>query len=442
MKWFLTLLGLVVLGFVFWTWDFSEPVIDWEPPPAIGKNFEISLDASDEGRGLLGIRVLLQQAGKSFVVYSQELETTAPWEKGRASEQVTVSAAELKDEVPLEEGILDIVVEVTDQPNLWLFSRKVTDVRTVIYDRTPPRVEVLSSQHYLRQGGSEAVAYRIFEDEVRSGVRVGDNTFYGYPTQGQEHLSLFALAHDQPADVPIRVWAEDRAGNRTETRFWTKTFPQKFRTSRINLNDRLIEAVSSDILANTTDVVEKESLVETFVEINDRYRDVTNQKLMAITSSSAARLLWDQPFLQLSNSKVESRFADYRLYIYEGKEIDRQTHLGFDLASVAQSPIEASNTGTVVHADYLGIYGNTVVLDHGMGLFSLYGHLSSIEVERGQQVVRGDTIGRTGQTGLAAGDHLHFSMILGETQVTPMEWWDPKWVQDHVLSKLETRPPQ
>jgi murein DD-endopeptidase MepM/ murein hydrolase activator NlpD len=233
------------------------------------------------------------------------------------------------------------------------------------------------------------------------------------------------------------VWAEDGAGNRTETRFWIKTFPQTFRTSRINLSDRLIEAVSSDILANTTDVEEKESLVDTFVEINDHYRDVTNKKLFAITSSSAARLLWDQPFLQLSNSKVESRFADYRLYFYEGKEIDRQTHLGFDLASVAQSPIEASNTGTVVHADYLGIFGNTVVLDHGMGLFSLYGHLSSIDVERGQQVARGDTIGRTGQTGLAAGDHLHFSMIVGETQVTPMEWWDPKWVEDHVLSKLE-----
>jgi murein DD-endopeptidase MepM/ murein hydrolase activator NlpD len=124
------------------------------------------------------------------------------------------------------------------------------------------------------------------------------------------------------------------------------------------------------------------------------------------------------------------------LYLYAGEEVDRQTHLGFDLASIAQSPVEASNSGTVVHADYLGIYGNTVIIDHGLGLFSLYGHLSSMDVTRGQQVARGDMLGRTGQTGLAAGDHLHFSMIVGGAQVTPLEWWDPKWVQEHVLSKL------
>jgi murein DD-endopeptidase MepM/ murein hydrolase activator NlpD len=141
--------------------------------------------------------------------------------------------------------------------------------------------------------------------------------------------------------------------------------------------------------------------------------------------------------LQLSNSKVESRFADHRIYVYEGDEIDRQTHLGFDLASLAQSPVEASNSGIVVFADYLGIYGNTVILDHGLGLFSLYGHLSSFDVEKGQSVSRGETLGRTGQSGLAAGDHLHFSMLVGEVQVNPLEWWDPKWVQDHVLSKWD-----
>jgi murein DD-endopeptidase MepM/ murein hydrolase activator NlpD len=248
---------------------------------------------------------------------------------------------------------------------------------------------------------------------------------------------LFALAYDQAVDSPLHVWAEDRAGNRTETRFWYKIFPQTFRTSRINLSDRLIEAVSQDILAHTTEVAEKESLIETFVEINDRYRQITDQKILEITSSTADRLQWHQPFLQLSNSKVESRFADHRIYIYKGEEVDRQTHLGFDLASLAQSPVEASNDGIVTYADYLGIYGNTVILDHGLGLFSLYGHLSSFDVEKGQSVTRGETLGRTGQTGLAAGDHLHFSMLVGGVQVNPLEWWDPKWVQDHVLSKWD-----
>jgi murein DD-endopeptidase MepM/ murein hydrolase activator NlpD len=133
---------------------------------------------------------------------------------------------------------------------------------------------------------------------------------------------------------------------------------------------------------------------------------------------------------------VESSFADHRTYYYRGEPVDEQIHFGFDLASLARSPVEASNGGNVVYAEYLGIYGNCVILDHGLGLFSLYGHLSSIDVEKGQAVARGQSLGRTGQTGLAGGDHLHYSMIVQGVQVTPLEWWDPNWVRLHVIEKL------
>jgi murein DD-endopeptidase MepM/ murein hydrolase activator NlpD len=440
----LGLIGLLVVIVLIWQWDFSEPAVRWEAPAALGKNFEIPLDVEDEGRGIRKVQVFLRQAGKTFLVFTKENEALPPWQKGPAREQILVAAKDIGEEVSLAEGDLDLIVEVTDQPKLWLFSNKFTDARTVRYDSTPPRIEVFSGRHYLRQGGSEVVLYRVFEAGVRSGVQVGENTFKGFHIQGrgQElYLCLFALAHDQPADTPLQLWAEDIAGNRTETRFWYKTFPQTFRTSRINLSDRLIEAVSRDILAHTSEVTEKDTPIETFVAINDGFRKITDQKILEITSSSSDRLHWDQPFLQLSNSKVESRFADHRIYVYEGEEVDRQTHLGFDLASVAQSAVEASNSGIVVFADYLGIYGNTVILDHGLGLFSFYGHLSSFDVEKGQSVSRGETLGRTGQSGLAAGDHLHFSMLVGEVQVNPLEWWDPKWVQDHVLSKWDAQIP-
>ncbi|MFQ5929382.1 MAG: M23 family metallopeptidase, partial [Acidobacteriota bacterium] len=151
---------------------------------------------------------------------------------------------------------------------------------------------------------------------------------------------------------------------------------------------------------------------------------------------SAGRVLWSEPFLQLSKSQVESAFADHRTYYYQGRKVDQQTHLGFDLASLAHSPVECANDGIVVFAGYLGIYGNSVLVDHGLGLLSLYGHLSSIEVQKGRWVKRGEILGRTGQTGLAAGDHLHFSLILQGVQVNPLEWWDQRWVREHVLAKL------
>ena len=87
-------------------------------------------------------------------------------------------------------------------------------------------------------------------------------------------------------------------------------------------------------------------------------------------------------------------------------------------------------------ARYFGIYGNTVVIDHGYGLMSLYGHLSSIAVEPGQQVDRAQQIGRSGATGLAGGDHLHFTMLLQGLPVNPREWWDAHWLHDRLKLKL------
>jgi murein DD-endopeptidase MepM/ murein hydrolase activator NlpD len=147
-------------------------------------------------------------------------------------------------------------------------------------------------------------------------------------------------------------------------------------------------------------------------------------------------MLWKGPFIPLGNAKVESKFADHRTYYYEKKEVDQQVHLGFDLAVTKQIPVLAGNDGKIVYADYLGIYGNCVIIDHGMGVQSLYGHLSSIGVKPGDTVTRGQQIGRSGMTGLAAGDHLHFSILLQGNPVNPVEWWDPHWIEDRVMRKL------
>ena len=142
-------------------------------------------------------------------------------------------------------------------------------------------------------------------------------------------------------------------------------------------------------------------------------------------------------FHPFGNNAVESAFADQRTYIYNGKEVDQQVHLGFDLASFTNVKIVAANRGKVVYADELGIYGNCVIIDHGMGVQSLYGHLSSIDVKAGQMVEKEQEIGRSGMTGLAGGDHLHFTMLVNGNMVNPVEWWDQHWIQDRILRKLK-----
>ena len=111
-------------------------------------------------------------------------------------------------------------------------------------------------------------------------------------------------------------------------------------------------------------------------------------------------------------------------------------HLGFDLASTAGAPVHAANRGRVVHAGWLGIYGNCVILDHGMGLQSLYAHLSSIEVKSATWSTWTRRSVTAASTGLAGGDHLHFTMLLGGNAVTPIDWWSAQWVQDRVMRKL------
>ena len=160
------------------------------------------------------------------------------------------------------------------------------------------------------------------------------------------------------------------------------------------------------------------------------------ETIAKLAKQSPGEFLWNGAFLQLSNSKVESYFADRRTYVHDGKPVDQQDHVGFDLSVVQHAPIEAANDGKVVVADYFGIYGNAVLIGHGAGLISLYGHMSSIDVKPGQMVKKKEILGKSGATGLAAGDHLHFGLFLHGVPVNPTEWWDEKWIRDHVLDRL------
>ena len=141
--------------------------------------------------------------------------------------------------------------------------------------------------------------------------------------------------------------------------------------------------------------------------------------------------------MPLPNAAVKAGFAEHRSYLYNDvKQEVEATHLGLDLASIARSPVPAGNDGIVVFADYLGIYGNVVVIDHGLGLQSLYSHMSEISVETGQTVTRGEPIGRTGATGMAVGDHLHFGILISGLEVSPIEWLDSKWIRDNITDRL------
>ena len=109
---------------------------------------------------------------------------------------------------------------------------------------------------------------------------------------------------------------------------------------------------------------------------------------------------------------------------------------GIEIAVAEGQPVRSVHEGVVAFADQFTGYGNLVIVEHGDGAFSLYGHLSSISVQEGARVARGEVIGRSGETGLAGGDHLHYSVLLHGLSVNPSEWWDGHWIQDRLKLKL------
>jgi murein DD-endopeptidase MepM/ murein hydrolase activator NlpD len=303
----------------------------------------------------------------------------------------------------------------------------------------PPELAVLSTQNYATQGGAGVVVYRVGETSVRDGVQAGEWFFPGAPLAGGgpgERFCLFGVPWDLGDDTGLRLLAEDDVANRAEAAFLDRFFPKPPARDRISLSDSFMARVVPEILRRTPDLSDRGDLLENYLQVNRDLRQTNALELVEMARDSAPEFLWTKPFLPFPNAQVMSAFADQRTYLYEGREVDQQTHLGYDLASVARAPVPAANSGRVVMARYFGIYGNTVLLDHGHGLMTLYSHLSSIEVQPGQDVERGATIGHTGATGLAGGDHLHFTTLVGGLPVNPTEWWDTDWIRDRIARKL------
>jgi hypothetical protein len=418
-----------------------------KPDKAIGRTGTLQVTAGAPGGRFTALAIALEQNGRTTPLFSLDAPQSAAQSR-IDDDHLRISRDIGKAAVPdLQSGAARIVVTATRPSFLNLRPLTGSASRDVQIRLEPPRVSVVSTHHYVNHGGSEMVVYRTSPADVWSGVRVGQIEYVGYPAgvagvTGADpslKVAFFALLHDQDLNAPIALVARDDAGNEATTGFIEKVFEKPFRRSRIEIDDRFMQRVVPEILAHSPELkMESTSgdLLPAFLKINGELRRMNAERIIAATAPSSPDKLWQGPFVQLGNSQVEASFADQRTYVYNGKEIDKQVHLGFDLAVTAAVPVVAANAGKVVHASWLGIYGNCVIIDHGMGVGSLYGHLSSFDVRAGDSVTNLQQIGRSGMTGLAGGDHLHFTMLVAGHPVNPVEWWDPHWIEDRVDRKL------
>lgn len=395
---------------------------------------------------LASLTMVFEQNGKQFPLYSLGDEGADVKEE---ADGLRITKTIDKKAVPeLESGPARIQITASRPVMRGIRTVDNTVSRDLQVRLERPRVSVMSTHHFINHGGAEAIVYRATPTDVLSGVLVGDVEYPGYPLSGANipgvssndpavRVAFFALRHDQDLNTRIRLFARDEAGNSAEGEFEYRVFPKRFQKSRIEVNEQLLNQVVPAILAGTDEIAPEGEPIDQFVAVNSELRQKNNDKIASMAAQTAPEMLWGGVvFHPFRNTGVQSAFADYRTYVYKGKEVDQQVHLGFDLASFATTPIVAGNRGKVLFAEELGIYGNAVILDHGMGVQSLYAHLSSIEVKVGDMVEKEQQLGRSGRTGMALGDHLHFTMLVNGNMVNPVEWWDAHWIEDRILRKL------
>jgi len=399
-----------------------------EDPVMIGKAKLLTVTFSDEGRGLRHTDITINQNGRSNVLASNDYPQAGVLQKAVS---VTIDTAALK----LQDGPATLTLTAVDH-SLWKNRTVVT--RPAQIDLLPPQVSQLNPANHINQGGGCVLTYHLSESTALTGVQVGDRFYPGYPatlTGKAGYVAYFALPMDATSgSPPIRILARDRAGNETLSSIPALIKTRKFRADMMNITDAFLEKKMPEFQAAIPSLRGK-TPIETFVYVNTVLRNDNYQTIQSLCAKSEPRQLWQETFLRMKNAAPMALFGDRRTYIYNGKSVGESIHAGVDLASLALSPIEAANSGIVRFTGPLGIYGNIVIIDHGLGLTTHYAHMSAIQVRPDQAVKKGEVIGSSGTTGLAGGDHLHFGVAIHGRFVDPREWWDPHWIADNVTAK-------
>ncbi|MCH7915512.1 MAG: M23 family metallopeptidase [Deltaproteobacteria bacterium] len=389
---------------------------------------------SDRGKGLKKVSISLLAAGKEYPIIAEQFESSI------RKKNITVTLS--RRNLDLRDGPAVLRVLAVDRSYWGFFEGNKTLIsKNVTVDLTPPNIQLVIGDRYLNFGGSGVVVYRSSPDTVKSGVKLGHYFFPGTKGHLQDpnaYIVFFAHPYDTPANEKASLVAEDAAGNSGQANlsYSLRNFRLKKRT--VTVTDSFIEKKVLPLLG--LGLSQRDNLKELFIKVNRELRQDNEAKIRKACEESAKEMLWSETFHQLSNSKVEANFADERTYVYKNETIDHAFHLGYDLAVTRNYPIEAANNGVVVFADNLGIYGNTVIIDHGLGLCTLYSHMSLITVKVADTIKRKQIIGKTGETGLATGDHLHYATLIHGVPVLPLEWWDAKWIKDNILNKIQNTP--
>jgi murein DD-endopeptidase MepM/ murein hydrolase activator NlpD len=346
-------------------------------------------------------------------------------------------------------------VSVTDN-SMWNMMEGNTAQRTLTInvDYKRPNVNILANSRMINQGGSALVVFQAEDDNMdKLYIEANGNKFKPQPYKKEGYYAALIAWPFKDDSFSAKIIATDLAKNKRITRipFYHKN--PRYKTSYIKASDNFIDGKITDLASSDPEYATITDRLEKLKAINETMR-LSNEDMIHKLSKNVSDEILDswkmKKFYPLKNGQKVASYGDHRYYYYKKKDniVSESYHVGYDLASNSMANIKTSNAGKVVFAEENGIYGNMPMIDHGLGLYTLYGHCSQLLVQAGDEVVAGEVIAKTGKTGLALGDHLHFGVVIQGIEVRPVEWFDQSWIRkfiDNVFKQADdiiAPPPQ
>lgn len=410
----------------------------------------MGLTVSDEGAGLDEIVVRARQRNRKKELFRQKYKRDA---------HATVSIPISKEDGFFLEGDAEIEIKAFDK-SFWS-NTAITTIPLKV-DFKKPTVKVLSSQHNIRQGGSQLVLYKAEDAQLNfHGVKVGSETFLGFPARGLDanlkdqdiFAAFFSVPLSQEQSPTIKVFAEDEVGNGTSTAFYHKILPTPIRPERIRLTDSFLnESVLGVYRANLegmqkwaaeigetipqplpAEELSPTKLLDVFKFLNNNLRNWSNLELKRLMAKQRSNRLWEGAFIPAKGT-IRSAYGRKVFFDYQNETVDSIIQNAYEILS--NGSVEACNNGIIAAITDVGIYGKTIVIDHGLGLFSTYSWLGESTVRLGQEVRAGELIARIGKSGMYRDGSYLFQLRLSGIAVDPREWWDKSWYYAHVIDKV------
>jgi len=430
----LVLVALIAAaGYVYTAPEFEReaPTIQSEQSLFWNRKDPFNIRLADN-EGLKSYELILSDGTNSLIVGQGLFEE-------KTKEQILSIKYPTSKVLDLKATKLKLKVTVYDS-SLWNMtqgnkSEKIIDINV---DYTRPNVNVIANSYSITQGGSALVVFQADDANLDMiYVEVGKEKFKAQPYKKEGYYAALIAWPFTEEDFKANVVAIDAAKNsrQVEVPFYLKN--HQYRVSWIKASDEFINGKITDLASSDPEYTHIEDKLEKLKAINETMRLKNEALIHSLSKNVSSDMLenWKMDkFYPLRNGQKVASYGDHRHYYYDDKdnEISQSYHVGYDLASTKMATIKASNPGKVVYANENGIYGNMPMIDHGMGLYSLYGHCSQLLVNEGDEVKAGDDIAKTGMTGLALGDHLHFGLVVQGVEVRPVEWFDQEWIRKNV----------